>query len=151
MGLTLAQLSTRLSCAECGGPLQSVKPWRQADVLGSSRVGWNLPYARLSRLLFFLPHRRRATGAQVALARRRGKLSNIDPFNKVDAVLRGICWPPGVAGPIRLHWLRFFSRLKRPLDVVVRDRPPRWHLSVHDPRGRTGTETDGYQQRFRMI
>ena len=34
MGLTLAQLSVRLRCAECGGPLQSVKPWRQADVLG---------------------------------------------------------------------------------------------------------------------
>ena len=34
MGLTLAQLSTRLRCAECGGSLLSVKPWRQADVLG---------------------------------------------------------------------------------------------------------------------
>ena len=34
MGLTIAQLSERLRCAECGGPLQSVKPWRQADVLG---------------------------------------------------------------------------------------------------------------------
>ena len=34
MGLTLAQLSARLRCAECGGPLQSVKRWRQADVLG---------------------------------------------------------------------------------------------------------------------
>jgi hypothetical protein len=34
MGLTLDQLSRRLRCAECGGPLQSVKPWRQADVLG---------------------------------------------------------------------------------------------------------------------
>jgi phage FluMu protein Com len=34
MGLTLAQLSTRLRCAECGGPLLSVKPWRQADELG---------------------------------------------------------------------------------------------------------------------
>jgi hypothetical protein len=28
MGLTLDQLSRRLRCAECGGPLQSVKPWR---------------------------------------------------------------------------------------------------------------------------
>ena len=35
MGLTLAQLSQRLRCAECGGPLQSVKPWRLADVLGN--------------------------------------------------------------------------------------------------------------------
>ena len=26
--------SRRLRCAECGGPLHSVKPWRQADVLG---------------------------------------------------------------------------------------------------------------------
>ena len=34
MGLTIAQLSERLRCAECGGPLQSVKPWRHADVLG---------------------------------------------------------------------------------------------------------------------
>jgi len=34
MGLTIAQLSERLRCAECGGPLFSVKPWRQADVLG---------------------------------------------------------------------------------------------------------------------
>jgi hypothetical protein len=33
-GLTLAQLSMRLQCAECGGPLQSVRPWRLADVLG---------------------------------------------------------------------------------------------------------------------
>jgi phage FluMu protein Com len=28
LGLTLAQLSTRLRCAECGGPLRSAKPWR---------------------------------------------------------------------------------------------------------------------------
>jgi hypothetical protein len=28
MGLTIAQLSERLRCAECGGPLLSVKPWR---------------------------------------------------------------------------------------------------------------------------
>jgi hypothetical protein len=34
MGLTVAQLSERLRCAECGGPLLSVKPWRQTDVLG---------------------------------------------------------------------------------------------------------------------
>jgi hypothetical protein len=34
MGLTLAQLSTRLRCAECGGPLQSVKRWRMEDVIG---------------------------------------------------------------------------------------------------------------------
>jgi hypothetical protein len=33
MGLTIAQLSERLRCAECGGQLLSVKPWRQADVL----------------------------------------------------------------------------------------------------------------------
>ena len=33
MGFSLAQLS-QARCAECGGPLQSVKPWRQADVLG---------------------------------------------------------------------------------------------------------------------
>jgi hypothetical protein len=34
MGLTLEALARRLRCAECGGPLQSVKPWRQADELG---------------------------------------------------------------------------------------------------------------------
>jgi hypothetical protein len=34
MGLTLAQLSERLRCADCGGQLHSVRPWRQADMLG---------------------------------------------------------------------------------------------------------------------
>jgi hypothetical protein len=34
MGLTIAQLSARLRCAECGGPVQSVKPWRIEEVLG---------------------------------------------------------------------------------------------------------------------
>jgi hypothetical protein len=34
MGLTIAQLSERLRCAECGGPVQSVKPWRSEDVIG---------------------------------------------------------------------------------------------------------------------
>ena len=34
MGLTLDALARRLRCAECGGPLLSVKPWRQEDVLG---------------------------------------------------------------------------------------------------------------------
>ena len=38
MGLTVAQLSTRLRCAECGGPLHSVKPWRVEDCL-ASRLG----------------------------------------------------------------------------------------------------------------
>jgi phage FluMu protein Com len=33
MGLTLDQLARRLRCAECRGPLLSVKPWRQADEL----------------------------------------------------------------------------------------------------------------------
>ena len=33
-GLTIAQLSERLRCAECGGQLHSVKPWRMEDVLG---------------------------------------------------------------------------------------------------------------------
>jgi hypothetical protein len=28
MGLTIAQLSARLRCVECGGQLHSVKPWR---------------------------------------------------------------------------------------------------------------------------
>ena len=31
MGLTLDALAHRLRCAECGGPLLRVKPWRQAD------------------------------------------------------------------------------------------------------------------------
>jgi hypothetical protein len=30
----LDALARRLRCAECGGPLQSVKPWRQADEFG---------------------------------------------------------------------------------------------------------------------
>ena len=35
MGLSLAQLSERLRCAECGGgSVQSVKPWRLDDVIG---------------------------------------------------------------------------------------------------------------------
>jgi phage FluMu protein Com len=34
MGLTLDALARRLRCAECGGPLLSIKPWRQADMLG---------------------------------------------------------------------------------------------------------------------
>ena len=34
MGLTIAQLSARLRCAECVGQLHSVKPWRLDDVLG---------------------------------------------------------------------------------------------------------------------
>jgi hypothetical protein len=37
MGLTLAQLSMRLRGAKCGAPLQSVKPWRQEDVLGKPK------------------------------------------------------------------------------------------------------------------
>jgi hypothetical protein len=38
MGLTLDALARRLRCAECGGPLQSVKPWRLADVLWGARA-----------------------------------------------------------------------------------------------------------------
>jgi hypothetical protein len=34
MGLTIAQLSARFRCAECGGALHSVKPWRLEDALG---------------------------------------------------------------------------------------------------------------------
>jgi hypothetical protein len=34
MGLTIAQFSERLRCAECGSQLLSVKPWRMEDVLG---------------------------------------------------------------------------------------------------------------------
>ena len=34
MGLTIAQLSERLRCAECGGPVHSVKPWRLEDAIG---------------------------------------------------------------------------------------------------------------------
>ena len=33
-GTHIAQLSERLRCADCGGPLHSVKPWRMEDVLG---------------------------------------------------------------------------------------------------------------------
>jgi hypothetical protein len=39
MGLTLAQLSERLRCANCGGPLHSVKPWRMEYVLGKPLGG----------------------------------------------------------------------------------------------------------------
>ena len=34
MGLTIAQLSERVRCAECGGQLHSVKPWRMEGALG---------------------------------------------------------------------------------------------------------------------
>ncbi len=34
MGLTLDKLARRPRCAECGGPLLSVKPWRQTDASG---------------------------------------------------------------------------------------------------------------------
>lgn len=34
MGLTIAQLSARLRCAECAGELHSIKPWRLSDMLG---------------------------------------------------------------------------------------------------------------------
>jgi phage FluMu protein Com len=34
LGLTLDQLAQRLRCAECSGPLQSIRPWRQADMVG---------------------------------------------------------------------------------------------------------------------
>ena len=34
MGLTITQLSERLRCAESGGRVHSVTPWRMADVLG---------------------------------------------------------------------------------------------------------------------
>ena len=34
MGLTLDGLARRLRCAECGGTLLSVKPWRQTDASG---------------------------------------------------------------------------------------------------------------------
>jgi len=37
MGLTLDALARRLRCAECGGTLLSVKPWRQTD--SSGRLG----------------------------------------------------------------------------------------------------------------
>jgi hypothetical protein len=33
MGITIAQLSARLRCLECGGPVHSVKPWRVEGVL----------------------------------------------------------------------------------------------------------------------
>jgi hypothetical protein len=39
LGLTIAQQSERLRCAECGGPVHSVKPWRMADVIGKPLGG----------------------------------------------------------------------------------------------------------------
>ena len=42
MGLTIAQLSERLRCAECGGQVHSVKPWRMEDVLGRKVEFYNV-------------------------------------------------------------------------------------------------------------
>jgi hypothetical protein len=39
MGLTIAQLSSRLRCAECGGAVHSVKPWRVDHFIGKPRAG----------------------------------------------------------------------------------------------------------------
>ena len=39
MGLTLDALARRLRCAECGGPLQSIKPWRLARTCSGNRKG----------------------------------------------------------------------------------------------------------------
>ena len=39
LGLTIAQLSARLRCAECGGQVHSVKPWRLEDVIGKPPSG----------------------------------------------------------------------------------------------------------------
>jgi hypothetical protein len=35
LGLTIAQPSVRLRCAECGGQLLSVKPWRLEELIAS--------------------------------------------------------------------------------------------------------------------
>ena len=39
MGLTLDQLARGLRCADCGGSLLSVKPWRQTEALPSAKRG----------------------------------------------------------------------------------------------------------------
>ncbi len=39
LGLTLDQLARGLRCAECGGSLLSVKPWRQTDASLPIRAG----------------------------------------------------------------------------------------------------------------
>src|SRR5262245_9620797 len=39
LNLTIAQLSKRLRCAECGGPVHSVKPWRRGLGKPSGRRG----------------------------------------------------------------------------------------------------------------
>jgi len=39
MGLTLDAPARRLRCAEGGGPLQSIKPWRQTDASGRAWGG----------------------------------------------------------------------------------------------------------------
>jgi hypothetical protein len=82
---------------------------------------------------------------------RRHGLSDLDPFNKVDAALHEICWLPKVVGPIHLPRFRFFVGLKRSLESIIRDRHGRRHLPVHNVRGRRGTEIDGYEQRFRIV
>ena len=38
LGLTLAQPSARLRCAECSGPLHSVKPWRAEGLRQAART-----------------------------------------------------------------------------------------------------------------
>jgi hypothetical protein len=44
LGLTIAELSSRLRCFECGEPVHSVKPWRLDDVLGKR---WGAGLARV--------------------------------------------------------------------------------------------------------
>jgi phage FluMu protein Com len=43
MGLTLDQLARRLRCSTCGGPLLSVKPWRETDASGRPWGRWRVP------------------------------------------------------------------------------------------------------------
>ena len=54
MGLTIAQLSGRLRCAECGGQLHSVKPWRLDDALGKPLGRRRIIRATLAFGLVFL-------------------------------------------------------------------------------------------------
>ena len=54
MGLTIAQLSARLRCAECGGPVTLVKPWRLEEVIGKplGRGGnWSSKQSLISPLI----------------------------------------------------------------------------------------------------
>jgi len=118
MGLTIAQLSERLPCAECGGQLHSVKPWRMVDVLGKplGRRGWSKnqrpPAANLSSAsqsisvavcVPAVPWGRERSSRIVSLATGYPALSFSGIKRRTDA--NGIM-PTGILDPLRDGWCR---------------------------------------------